>query len=78
MCVKLNIFVQLFFLANAFNFEFVNFDEALDFWKQIIEAKPHMLSQLQGLLNESKQLSKKSLIVKIGLWTKQDNELQVF
>lgn len=71
------ILLLLFIInANSFEFENVNFNEALDFWQQIVATKPLLLFELKKLLDENKQLTRKDLIVKVGIWAK-NNELQV-
>lgn len=75
----LGVFIGLLFIVSvkSVDLDIVNFDEALGFWEQIVVSKPEMLGQLQQLLNENRHTSRKELIVKVGVWAKKSNNLQV-
>lgn len=68
--------VCLIFIIGTVSLEVVNFDEAEDYWKEIIKYKTTLLTSLQQLLQENKDVPRKKLILKIAVWAKA-NGVQV-
>lgn len=57
------------FISSIRPFEFVDVDEALDYWKEVVSSTPHLLSELKKLVNED--VPRKEMILKVGIWSKE-------